>query len=66
MCLGWINDKSKGDLLSKGLVASQTTWFVVECMARLHLGLPLVELEVITLAFATLNVVTYGLWWYKP
>ncbi|TFK65790.1 hypothetical protein BDN72DRAFT_860393 [Pluteus cervinus] len=43
-----INDKSKGDILSKTLVAFQTTWFVV------------------TLAFATLNVITYALWWYKP
>ncbi|TFK69596.1 hypothetical protein BDN72DRAFT_767747 [Pluteus cervinus] len=61
-----IQDKSKGDILSKGLVAFQTTWFVFECMARLHQGLPLIELEVVTLAFATLNIITYGLWWYKP
>ncbi|TFK65776.1 hypothetical protein BDN72DRAFT_824214 [Pluteus cervinus] len=61
-----IQDKSKGDILSKGLVAFQTTWFVFECLARLHQGLPLIELEVVTLAFAMLNIITYGLWWYKP
>ncbi|TFK69567.1 hypothetical protein BDN72DRAFT_819868 [Pluteus cervinus] len=61
-----INDKSKGDALSKGLVAVQTTWFVLKSIVRLHHGLPLIELEVVTLAFATLNVITYALWWYKP
>ncbi|TFK65762.1 hypothetical protein BDN72DRAFT_845142 [Pluteus cervinus] len=61
-----IQDKSKGDILSKTLVASQTTWFVFECIARLQQGLPLIELEVVTLAFATLNIITYALWWYKP
>ncbi|TFK63219.1 hypothetical protein BDN72DRAFT_847830 [Pluteus cervinus] len=61
-----ILDKSKGDILSKTLVASQTTWFVFECIARLQQGLPLIELEVVTLAFATLNSITYALWWYKP
>ncbi|TFK58388.1 hypothetical protein BDN72DRAFT_92550 [Pluteus cervinus] len=61
-----IQDKSKGDILSKTLVAFQTTWFMFECIARLQQGLPLLELEVVTLAFATLNIITYGLWWYKP
>ncbi|TFK67040.1 hypothetical protein BDN72DRAFT_771268 [Pluteus cervinus] len=61
-----IDDKSKGDILSKALVAFQTTWFVFECLARLQQGLPLIELEVVTLAFAVLNTVTYSLWWYKP
>ncbi|TFK65787.1 hypothetical protein BDN72DRAFT_180077 [Pluteus cervinus] len=61
-----IQDKSKGDILSKILVSFQTTWFVFECIARLQQGLPLIELEVVTLAFATLNLFTYALWWYKP
>ncbi|TFK67052.1 hypothetical protein BDN72DRAFT_799429 [Pluteus cervinus] len=61
-----IDDKSKGDILSKALVAFQTTWFVFECFARLQQRLPLLELEVVTLAFAILNLITYALWWYKP
>ncbi|TFK60565.1 hypothetical protein BDN72DRAFT_779268, partial [Pluteus cervinus] len=61
-----INDHSKGDILSKGIVALQTTWFVFECLARLHQGLPLLELEVVTLAFAVLNTLTYAFWWHKP
>ncbi|TFK60387.1 hypothetical protein BDN72DRAFT_828939 [Pluteus cervinus] len=61
-----IDDKSKGDILSKALIAFQTTWFVFECLARLQQKLSLIELEVVTLAFAVLNIITYGLWWYKP
>lgn len=61
-----INDKSKGDYLSKCLVVVQTTWFIVQCGARWALGLPLAELEVVTLAFAVLNAITYALWLNKP
>ncbi|TFK60408.1 hypothetical protein BDN72DRAFT_850540, partial [Pluteus cervinus] len=61
-----VQDRSKGDLLSKGLVALQTSWFVLECIARFRQHLPITELEVVTLAFAALNTMTYGFWWDKP
>jgi hypothetical protein len=61
-----IRDKSKGDVLSKGLVVIQTGWFILQCIARGIEGLPLTGLELVTLAFAALNFVTYGLWWNKP
>ena len=61
-----IRDRSKGDLLSKGLVVIQTGWFILQCIARRIEHLPLTELELVTLAFAALNFVTYGLWWNKP
>jgi hypothetical protein len=61
-----IRDKSKGDVLSKGLVVIQTGWFILQCIARGIEHLPLTELELVTLAFAALNFVTYGLWWNKP
>ncbi|TFK61381.1 hypothetical protein BDN72DRAFT_778272, partial [Pluteus cervinus] len=61
-----VQDKSKGDFLSKSLVAFQTTWFVCECVARSIHKLPLLELEVVTLAFAILNIITYMLWRHKP
>ncbi|TFK59898.1 hypothetical protein BDN72DRAFT_850992 [Pluteus cervinus] len=61
-----IEDHSKGDALSKAVVAVQTTWFVLECLVRLQQKLPLTELEVGTLAFAILNMFTYGFWWHKP
>lgn len=61
-----IKDKSKGDMLSKCLVIVQTGWFVLQCASRLATHLPLIELELVTVAFAVLNVVTYALWWNKP
>ncbi|KAF8588771.1 hypothetical protein K439DRAFT_1629357 [Ramaria rubella] len=61
-----IKDKSKGDGLSKAFVLIQTTWFAFQCVARGVQGLFITELEVATLAFVTLNLATYGLWWNKP
>jgi len=61
-----IDDKSKGDAISKGFVILQTGWFVAQCIARGVQGLPITELELITVAFAALNFVMYLLWWEKP
>jgi hypothetical protein len=61
-----IDDKSKGDAISKGVVILQTGWFVTQCIARGVQGLPITELELVTVAFAALNFVIYLLWWDKP
>jgi len=61
-----IDDKSKGDAVSKGFVVLQTGWFVTQCIARGIQGLPITELELATVAFATLNFGIYLLWWDKP
>ncbi|KZT19425.1 hypothetical protein NEOLEDRAFT_1245852 [Neolentinus lepideus HHB14362 ss-1] len=61
-----IKDKSKCDWLSKGLAILQTSWFIVQCIARAIQKLPLTELELATCAFAVLNAVVYAFWWNKP
>ncbi|EPQ51379.1 hypothetical protein GLOTRDRAFT_24610, partial [Gloeophyllum trabeum ATCC 11539] len=61
-----INDKSKGDWLSKGFAILQTSWFIFQCIARRAQHLPLTELELATCAFAALNAVIYAFWWRKP
>ena len=61
-----IADRSKGDYLSKTIVLFQTTWFIAQCIARGVYGLAVTELEVVTLAFATLTGVIYYFWWDKP
>jgi hypothetical protein len=61
-----IRDRSKGDGLSKTLVVVQTTWFIGQCIARRVQGLVVTELELVTLAFATLNFIIYFFWWNKP
>ena len=58
--------EARGDTLSKGLVIVQTSWFILQCIARRAVGLPITELELVTVAFAALNFVTYALWWNKP
>jgi hypothetical protein len=61
-----IQDKSKGDGLSKTFALVQTMWFILQCISRATENLPVTELEVATCAFAVLNFATYILWWNKP
>jgi hypothetical protein len=61
-----IADRSKGDYLSKTIVLCQATWFVGQCIARGAYGLTVTELEIVTLAFASLTGMIYYLWWDKP
>ena len=41
-----ITDKSKDDLLAKGLVVCQVTWLVIQACARARANLPLTLLEI--------------------
>ncbi|KAF7365591.1 hypothetical protein MVEN_00432500 [Mycena venus] len=61
-----IEDKSKGDSLSKGVVLFQGLWFTAQCLARIQQHLPVTELEVATLAFQFVNIFIWLLWWRKP
>lgn len=61
-----INDKSKGDALSKGVALLQLTWFVIQIVARSTQGLAISELELTTAALAGLNSIMYFFWWSKP
>ena len=61
-----IKDHSKDDGVSKALVIIQTTWFVMQCIARRAEGLAITQLELVTVGFAVLNGMMYYLWWNKP
>ena len=61
-----IEDRSKGDALSKIIFILQSSWFICQCIARLVQGLSLTQLELTTLALASLNGMTFILWWDKP
>ncbi|KIM20612.1 hypothetical protein M408DRAFT_307067 [Serendipita vermifera MAFF 305830] len=61
-----LKDRGKSDVLTKIIVLVQTLWFVIQCIARGSQRLPLTELEVVTLAYATLNFFIYAFWWDKP
>ena len=61
-----IKDRSKADALSKTLVIGQTTWFMLQCIARAIQGLEITQLELLTVALAFLNAFMYYFWWNKP
>ena len=61
-----IEDKGKSDWFAKFLVLLKTTWFVMQCIARVREHLPITHLEIVTLAYAVMNFVTFIFWWNKP
>ncbi|KAG1886545.1 hypothetical protein F4604DRAFT_1277563 [Suillus subluteus] len=61
-----IQDKSKGNAISKGLVMLQVAWFVMQLITRAIYHLETTQLEAGTLAFVVLNFLTYAVWWNKP
>ncbi|KAF5318520.1 hypothetical protein D9619_011057 [Psilocybe cf. subviscida] len=61
-----LDDRSKGDTISKSIAIFQTCWFILQCLVRLGQHLPLSELEVFTLASAALNGAIYAAFWSKP
>ena len=61
-----IKDRGKSDWLAKSLVLLQTSWFVMQCIARAIEHLPITHLEIVTLAYAAMNFVIYIFWWNKP
>ncbi|KAG1848949.1 hypothetical protein DFJ58DRAFT_704894 [Suillus subalutaceus] len=61
-----IEDRSKGDGLSKGIAVLQLVWFVAQLVARYIQNLPITLLEIDTLAVTALTCISYALWWKKP
>jgi len=61
-----IADRSKGDALFKIILTLQSSWFILRCIARHIQGLSLTQLELTTVALASLNGITFFLWWDKP
>ncbi|KAJ7595433.1 hypothetical protein C8J56DRAFT_383337 [Mycena floridula] len=61
-----IMDRSKSDVIAKGLAVAQVVWFIGQLVARMAQRLPAAKLEIVTLSFAVLNLVTYIVWWHKP
>ena len=61
-----INDRSKADVVSKTIFVFQTWWFITQCIARGVQGLDITQLELTTVTFATINIITFILWMKKP
>jgi len=61
-----ITYRSQGDVLSKVIVILHLMWFITQCVTRRVQGLSLTHLELTALALASLNGITFILWWDKP
>lgn len=61
-----INDRSKGDALSKGIALFKLTWFIAQIITRAAQGLAISELELTTAVLAGLNSIMYIFWRSKP
>lgn len=61
-----IEERSKGDVISKWVAIFQLVWFIIQLFARFALGLPVTPLEIDTLGVVVLTCIAYGLWWKKP
>lgn len=57
-----IKDKSKADVLAKGLVCLQVIWLMVQCIARKVSGYLLSLLEVHTFVHVVCALMMYSLW----
>jgi hypothetical protein len=61
-----IRDRSKSDSFTKVFACLQCGWLIMQSIARVSTGLPLAELELMTLTFIVTAIVMYGFWWDKP
>lgn len=61
-----ILDKSKGDGFTKLITVAQIFWLVISVIMREARGLASSQLEILTLAFAAVAVLTYLAQWNKP
>ncbi|KIK66305.1 hypothetical protein GYMLUDRAFT_157499 [Collybiopsis luxurians FD-317 M1] len=61
-----IKERSHVDWFGKLIAIGQTSWFIAQLIARWAQRLAVTELEIMTVAFATLNFMTYYFWWSKP
>jgi hypothetical protein len=61
-----LHDRSKADVFTKIFAIVQCTWLVIQSITRASIGLPITQLELVTMAYVVCAVVMYGFWWYKP
>ncbi|KAI0973210.1 hypothetical protein F4678DRAFT_477684 [Xylaria arbuscula] len=61
-----IKDKSKSDAFAKSLAVIQVLQLVLSLTVRKIRGLPVSQLEIVTVVFAVCGVATFISCWYKP
>ena len=58
-----ISDKSKANLLGKGLVCMQVIWFFIQWTTRVAAEYPLALIEIHTVVHVVCALSMYILWW---
>ena len=61
-----IKDRSKADGIAKLFTIIQTSWFLLQCLARLKQHLSITTLELSTIAFVVCTIGTNIMWFAKP
>ena len=61
-----IQDREKSTSFARGVLMLQTSWFIIQCFARIREHLPVTHLEIVTIAYVTMNIAMYCFWWCKP
>lgn len=61
-----IEDRAKADASAKLFTVLQSSWVVVNILARAAYHLPISPIEITTVAYVVCAALSYGLWWYMP
>ncbi|KAH8691169.1 hypothetical protein BGW36DRAFT_400515 [Talaromyces proteolyticus] len=61
-----IKDRAKADSLAKAFTVLQSTWAVINVVARAGYKLPISLIELSTVAYVICGLLTYAFWWHKP
>ncbi|KAJ9365284.1 hypothetical protein C8Q69DRAFT_441930 [Paecilomyces variotii] len=61
-----LDDQNKDSFLVRSIALAQVLWLVIEVIVRHTQGLPVAQVEVVTLAFSACSLFTYLLLWNKP
>jgi hypothetical protein len=56
------SDRSKSDAFTKTFAILQSTWLIVQSIARASAGLPITELELVTMAYVLCAVIMNAFW----
>lgn len=60
-----IADRGKSSAIAKSIAGSQALWFMVQCVSRWWVGLPLTLLEIHVGIQVLDTAVLYAFWWSK-
>lgn len=61
-----IDDRGKGEVLLNAFVLVQASWFVIQCVARAANSMQITKIEILTVAYLTIALLSYIAWWDKP